>query len=134
MALHGVTPIRQSDRSFGLMLGGALALIGTVGWLVFDALLIWVAAASAVLVLTAVAAPGLLLPLNRIWSALALRLSRVSNFVLLGLFFFLFVVPTALVLRLFGRDAMNRRPDASAESYWSAVDRQATAETFRDMF
>ena len=42
----------------------------------------------------------------------------VVSFVLLAVFYFLLLTPVALVFRLIGRDALRRRFDAAAPSYW----------------
>ena len=87
-----MTTIRQSDRAFGLTFAAVFAIIGLVGWLVFEARLIWAPVAASVFLLVALAAPGILLPLNRLWARIAHRVGLFSNALLLGSFFFLFVL------------------------------------------
>ena len=129
-----MTTIRQSDRAFGLTFAAVFAIIGLVGWLVFEARLIWAPIAASVFLLVALAAPGILLPLNRLWARIAHRVGLFSNALLLGSFFFLFVLPLGLIVRLFGKDPMVRTIDAEAETYWTPVGRQCDRETLTDMF
>jgi hypothetical protein len=129
-----LTTIRQSDRAFGLTFAAVFAIIGLVGWLVFEARLIWAPIAASVFLLVALAAPGILLPLNRLWARIAHRVGLFSNALLLGSFFFLFVLPLGLMVRLFGKDPMVRTIDAEAETYWTPVGRQCDRETLTDMF
>ncbi len=129
-----MTTIRQSDRAFGLTFAAVFAIIGPVGWLVFEARLIWAPVAASVFLLVALAAPGILLPLNRLWARIAHRVGLFSNALLLGSFFFLFVLPLGLIIRLFGKDPMVRTIDAEAETYWTPVGRQCDRETLTDMF
>lgn len=129
-----MTGIRQSDRAFGLMFAAVVAVIALVGWLAFDARLYWALAVAAVFLVTALAAPGVLLPLNRLWAVFARRLGGLNNYVVLGLFFYVFIVPAGLILRLLGRDPMSRAFDAKAPTYWTPVTRRTDAETLRDMF
>lgn len=124
---------RQSDRAFGLMFAVVFAVVATVGFFVFDAVWRWAVAAAATFLAVALAAPWLLLPLNRLWAAFAMRLGHASNFVLLGAFYFVVVLPAGLIMRLF-TDPMARRIDSAAASYWTAVGRKADAETYRDQF
>lgn len=42
------------------------------------------------------------------------------SYLLLGAFYFLLLTPLALVFRLIGRDAMRRKYDPKAQSYWIA--------------
>ena len=129
-----MSAIRQSDRAFGLTFAALFAIIGLVGWLVFDARLTWAPVVSSVFLLVALAAPGILLPLNRLWARFAHRLGLFNNALLLGLFFFLFILPLGLIIRLFGKDPMVRTFDGEAETYWTPVGRQCDRETLADMF
>ncbi len=125
---------RQSDRAFGITFAVVFAIITAVTWLVFDARPVWPPAVAAVFLVLALAVPWILMPLNRLWAAFALRLGRVNNFLLLSLFFFLFIFPLGFMIRLFGRDFMCRRLDSSATTYWTPVKRQTDADTLQDMF
>ncbi len=126
--------IRQSNRGFGLMFAVVFAMIGAIGWFAFDARLYWAAVLTAVFAALALAAPGLLLPLNRLWGVFARRLGHANNYVLLGLFLYAFVFPMGLVMRSLGGDPMRRKIDPELKSYWRPVERHATAESFKDMF
>lgn len=129
-----MTPPRQTDRAFGLTMAGALAAIAAIVWYVGGEPPTVLASVAAAFILLALASPGLLLPLNRLWQAFAARLSKVSNLLILGTFFFLVVMPTGLIIRLVGRDPLRRSRDPAAKSYWSPVDRQTDADTLADMF
>ncbi len=132
--VKGMVNIQQSERAFGLMFAGVFAVIAGVGWLAFDARLYWALAVAGAFLVTALAVPWVLLPLNRLWAVLARRLGRVNNYVVLGLFFYVFVVPAGFILRLLGHDPMCRGFDSKAPTYWAPVTRQTDAETLRDMF
>ncbi len=125
---------RQSNRGFGLMFAAVFAVLGAVGWLAFDARPYWAAVVAIAFAILALAAPGSLLPLNRLWSAFARQLGHVNNYVILGLFFYVLVFPVGLVMRVVGGDPMHRKPEPKAQSYWRPVSRHSTVETFKDMF
>ncbi len=125
--------IRQSDRAFGLTFATVFAAIAGVGWLMFDVVLYWALTASMIFLVIALTVSWILFPLNRLCSGFGYRVGQVNYYVLLGLFFYLFVIPTGLILRLLGRDPMHRRLNPEARTYWTAVERQGS-ETFQDMF
>jgi len=50
----------------------------------------------------------------------ALPIGLVVSYLLLGAFYFLLLTPLALLFRLIGRDAMRRKHDPQAPSYWIA--------------
>ena len=126
-------PPRQTDRAFGLMFAVVFAAVAGVGFFIFGVVLTWAIATAAVFLVVALALSWVLLPLNRLWVAFAGRLGRFNNFLLLGIFFYLFILPAGLVMRLFN-DPLQRKIDPSAGSYWSPVGRKAEIETYRDLF
>ena len=125
---------RLSERKFGLVMGTVLGLIGLAVLFIFAGNPFWLFAFSAFFLVSAFLFPAYLLPLNRLWEKLAARLAYFNNHLLLGLFFYLFVWPTGIMMRLFGRDPMQRRRDPKALSYLTKVGRQARADTYPDMF
>ena len=124
---------RPSDRAFGLVFSGLFALISLIGWRVTAEIPVWAIAVSGLLLVIALLSPGLLLPLNRLWTILGGRIAIVVNYILLGTFFYVVVLPVGLFSR-FLADSLTKRPDPAVETYWAPVKRQATAENYRDLF
>ncbi len=62
--------------------------------------------------------PGVLRPVYRTWMLLAFPLGWVVSHLLLGLLFFGLFTPVALLFRLLGRDALERRLSPDQETYW----------------
>jgi len=124
----------MSDRSFGLGVATLLGAIAALTWLLSGRLLPWALIASSVLVVLAVVAPGLLLPLNRSWGALGTVISRVTNVALLGLFFYGLILPAGLLARCFRADPANRHPEPREGSFWRPVERKVGPDTLHDQF
>src|SRR5256885_9292171 len=97
-------PLRQSDRAFGLMFAGVFAIIAAVGFLLYDALPSWLLAGATAFLVVAGVAPGLLMPLNRLWSWFAGGLGQINNFLLLGIFYYVLIFPMGLLMRKIGGD------------------------------
>ncbi len=74
-------------------------------------------ALAVVLALLALGAPSLLGPVHRLWMQVADALGWFNTRVLLGLVYFLVMTPTGIVMRLMGRDPLDRRLGDRA-SYW----------------
>lgn len=108
----------STHRSFGLVFAGLFGLIGlaklwhasVLGWW-------WLGAASVVLGI-ALTVPGLLAPANRMWFKFGLLLHYVVEPVVMGLLFFLTVMPIGLAMRLAGKDLLRLKWDRNATSYW----------------
>jgi hypothetical protein len=59
-----------------------------------------------------------LAPLNRLWQRFGLLLHRIVSPIVLGLLFYLTVLPVGLLMRAFGKDPLRLRADRAARSYW----------------
>jgi hypothetical protein len=76
-----------------------------------------------------------LTPLNRAWMKFGELMGRVVSPIVLGAIFFGVFTPFGVVMRLFGRDAMCRKWDAAAPSYWVKRDPPGPADdSYRNMF
>lgn len=107
-----------SDRGFGLVFTVAFALIGLQPLLSQRGPRWWALAGSVAFLLVALARPLLLAPLNRLWFRFGQLLHLALTPVILGIVFFLVVMPTGWLLRLFGKDPLRLRIDRTAGSYW----------------
>ena len=129
-----MSPALMTDRKFGYVFAIALAVLAGILWLIFDVLFQGLLIATAVFVILSLLAPGLLLPVNRIWTVFAGRLGGLNNYLILGIVYVLLIVPVGLFMRLIGRDLMKRKIEPDAKSYLAPVSRQTDAETMRDIF
>ena len=66
----------------------------------------------------AIIAPYILAPLYHIWMKFAAGLGWVNTRILLSIFFFIVITPMALLMRLFGRDALQKKFSQKRDSYW----------------
>jgi hypothetical protein len=113
---HGTTG--GSDRSFGLVIAAALAIIGLWPLLTTGRLRVWALGLAVAFVGAALVRPRVLAPLNRAWTLLGNAMHRVVSPVVLGLVFYTTVTPIALLLRALGKDVLGRRWDGSRTTYW----------------
>jgi hypothetical protein len=114
-------PTGRQLRVFGV--GGLLASIAAalVLHFVWGAAGLWaiiVLAAGTTICLCSLIAPAVARILYIGLSLAALPIGFVASFLLLAAFYFLLLTPVAFVFWLIGRDALCRRCDAAAESYW----------------
>ena len=117
-----------------MTVAGSIDIFTIVGWYGFDVVLRWAIGCSGTFLTLAVFVPGVLMPLNRLWGVLAGRIHRIVNFTLLAAFFYLVIFPFGLIMRMFGRDAMNRAPNPETKSHWQPVTRHTDETTLSDMF
>lgn len=119
---HSSSHAHASDpRSFGLTVGGALALLAAWWWWRGRPLVPWVAVAAsiaAVLILLAWLRPALLRGVSAAWWNVARVIGWVNTRALLSIVFFAIVTPIGLIRRLTGHDPLRRRR-SPALSGWS---------------
>ena len=125
-----------SDRSFGWTFTGLFLLLGLVGIFRdgphYHPLLFALAALTAAIT---TAHAEWLAPLNRAWMKLGALLHQVVSPVVLGILFFAVFTPMGQAMRLFGWDAMKRRFEPAAPTYWTRRDPPGPADdSFKDLF
>jgi len=108
----------SSDRAFGFVFTAVFAIIGFVPLFHGGAIRYWSLIAAAGLLAIAVVYPRLLAPLNRLWMKFGLLLHHITNPIIMGFVFYLAVVPTALIMKMLGKDSLRRKMDKDAPSYW----------------
>ena len=129
--IRAVPVSRKAVWQFGLLVGGVLlALALLLAWKQgrdVSAFARVLGGVGAVLVVLGAAVPDALRPAYRVWMGLAVVLGFFVSRILLAVLFFVAFTPMGLVMRLFGRDAMHRRPDPAAPSYWIARNGQPSS-------
>ena len=111
----------SSNRAFGFVFAGFLTIVA-ITRLIAGQPVRWYLGAAAILLVVAVARPGLLAPFNRLWTRLGLMLHRCVSPVVLGLVFCTTITPIGLFLRVTGKDVLRLRLDREASTYW--IERQ----------
>jgi predicted membrane metal-binding protein len=108
----------SSDRVFGLVLGGAFAIVGLLPVLHGGPVRQWAIIIAAAFFILALAAPRVLHRANVYWSEFGLLLNRIVSPVVMALLFFGVVTPTAVIFRRLGNDPLRLKLDPMATTYW----------------
>jgi len=112
----------SSDRSFGLVFAAVFGLIGVWPWLFGRELRLWSLAVAALFLAVALLFPRALAPLNFVWKKIGLALHHITNPIIMGLVYFIAIVPIGLIMRARGKDLLRLRFDRAASSYWIVRD------------
>ena len=114
----------QAQKSTAVV-SAVLALIGAVRWYRgHGGTLVWAAVAAALLLCALI--PPAARRFYRYWMAFAAALGAVNSRILLSAFFFIVLTPVGFILRMLGKDPLDRR-GPSKNSYWHR--RQITRQT-----
>ena len=129
-----MTQPKLSDRKFGVIFASVFFFITIIGWFAFDLVLRWAMVCAGTFLFFALIVPSILMPINRLWIKLTRRLHIIINFMLLASFFYFIILPFAVVMRCFGRDALRRKRSSLSSSYWQPVTRHTNETTLSDLF
>ena len=108
-----------SERTFGFVFSVFFVLLG--GWNLYKDKPEWgwcwigLAGLFAILALTF---PRALKGANVLWFRFGLLLHKFISPLILGFLFFSTITPTALIMRMLGKDLLNLRLNSNAKSYW----------------
>jgi len=109
----------SKGRKFGLTVGTAFAILAALSfWRGRHAVPLVLGLAAIALVLSALAAPTALEPVERGWMKLARAISRVTTPIFMGIVYFALLTPIGIIRRTFGRNPLVHETDRG--SYWIA--------------
>ena len=123
-----------SNRKFGLFFTFVFCLIAA--YFHYLSNLSWasvfIAAALIFLIVTLIKSE-LLLPLNKLWMRFGLLLGMIVSPIVLGIIFFGFFTPIAVLMRLSGRDEL-RLKFGQKKSHWMARSEPIKSGSFKQQF
>ncbi len=105
-------------RKFGFLFSGLCVAVGAYSLYKNGHAWPWLAGGAAFFLGTGLFLHPVLRPIYVGWMKFAQILGWVNTRILLGVFFYLILTPAGLVMRLLGKDPMDRRFDRAARSYW----------------
>ena len=106
-----------SNKSFGIVFFIVFLLIAIYPLINNDELRIWSLVVSIIFLILGLINSKVLTPLNKLWFKFGLLLGKVISPIIMGIIFFLVVTPTALIMRIIGKDLLNLKFN-NKKSYW----------------
>ena len=106
-----------SNKSFGIVFFIVFLLIAIYPLINNDELRIWSLVVSIIFLILGLINSKVLTPLNKLWFKFGLLLGRVISPLIMGIIFFLVVTPTALIMRIIGKDLLNLKFN-NKKTYW----------------
>jgi len=115
----------QQLRSFGLIVATGFAVIGLAPLLRGHGLRTWSLIVSLLLAAIALVLPRALQSFYRVWMALGTGLGWVNSRIILGLVFFVILLPIGVIRRMLGHDPMQRKFEPDRATYKTARTKRA---------
>jgi hypothetical protein len=111
-------PASTSNRTFGLVFGVFWTVVGMAPLVRHHPIRLWALILALGFGLTAILFPRGLTWLNRGWTKLGATIHAVVSPLALFIAYVVAVLPTAMILRIMGKDPLRRAIDRSVASYW----------------
>ena len=122
----------SSNRSFGLLFFVVFLIVSLWPLTHEGSIRIWSVIISAVFLILGLINSKLLAPLNLFWFKLGMILGAIISPIVMGIVFFIVVTPIGFILRIMGKDLLNKKYDKEKETYW--IKRNASVGTMKRQF
>ena len=109
---------RRKSLEFGLTVGIAFIVLAAMLCRLGNEAYPYTLGIGIALILAGLASPGLLGPVQRLWTGASTAIGWVMTRVILCALFFAIITPIGLALRLFGKELLDVKTDGSAATYW----------------
>jgi len=109
---------KSSDRNFGLVMAVVFSLIALYPLLEKTIPHWWALAVSLGFLALSLGYPRALNAPKLLWLKFGELLHRITSPLILGFMFYGIITPTAIVIRIAGRDLIGKKLDPEANSYW----------------
>ena len=107
-----------SNRSFGIIFSIVFLIIAIWPLLSASEIRYWSLVISVIFLILGLMKSKLLTPLNILWFKFGMILGAIVAPIIMGVVFFLVVTPIGLVMRIMGKDILNKKYDKKKRTYW----------------
>jgi len=121
-----------SNRNFGIVFFIVFLVVSLWPLTYGEPIRIWSAIISLVFLILGLMNSKLLTPLNQLWFKFGIILGAIVAPIVMGFVFFLVVTPIGLVMRIAGKDLLNKKYDKKKETYW--IKRDKPVSTMKKQF
>ena len=122
----------SSNRNFGLIFFIVFLIVGLWPLTYENPIRIWLVIISMVFLILGLMNSKLLTPLNKLWFKFGMILGAIVAPIVMGFIFFLVVTPIGLVMRIMGKDLLNKKYDKKKNTYW--INRHKNMSSMKKQF
>ena len=110
----------STNRSFGLVFFIIFLIISFYPLLDKQEIRLWSLLIALIFLILGLINSKFLTPLNKIWHRFGMLLGNIVSPIVMSIVFFLVVTPTAIIIKICGKDILNLKKNNS-KSYWIDV-------------
>ena len=122
----------SSNRNFGLVFFFVFLIVSLWPLLNEGSFRIWSIIIAIIFLILGLINSKLLTPLNILWFKFGLFLGSIVSPIVMGIVFFLVITPTGFIMKIMGKDLLNKKYDHEKKSYW--INRSKTKTTMKQQF
>lgn len=117
---HAVSPIDEAALNFffGITLTVFLFAISLFPLLQGRGIRIWAVCAAVVVLAASYFCPVVLVPFRKVWQRFGLLIQRITQPLILGMVFYVFITPVGVIMRCLGKDPLCLKRKSAAHGYW----------------
>ena len=124
--------IKSSNKSFGIVFFIVFLIIGLYPLINQDGIRIWAIIVSLIFLVLGLINSNLLTPLNKLWIKFGILLGNIISPLVLGIIFFLVVLPTGLLMRILKKNFLGLKFDKNLKSYW--INKEKNLSSMKNQF
>ena len=125
---------KKELKSFGITIGIVSILISIALFIYSKSSAPYFLTIGGVLVVSAYTFPKILLPIQKLWMALAVVLGFIMTRIILSILFYLVITPINFISKLFKKDFLSLKIEKEKKSYWNLrseeYDKSSTEKQF----
>ena len=121
----------SSNKSFGIVFFVFFLIISLFPLLKDNNIRIWAIIPAIIFLILGFLNSPILTPLNKIWFKFGILLGNFISPVVMGIVFFVVVTPTALLMRIFGKNLLGLKRN-NKKSYW--IERSSIKSKMKNQF
>ena len=122
----------SSNRSFGIVFFFVFLIISLWPLINENPLRVWSIFVAIIFLILGLINSKLLTPLNVLWFKFGKLLGSMIAPIVMGIIFFLVITPIGLIMKIFGKDLLNKRYNNKSKSYW--INREKSKGTMKQQF
>tara|TARA_B110000305_G_C19066701_1_gene459652 strand:- start:121 stop:510 length:390 start_codon:yes stop_codon:yes gene_type:complete len=121
----------SSNKSFGIVFFIFFMMISLYPLFKNGDIRVWASILAVIFLILGLLNSSFLNPLNKVWFKFGILLGNFVSPIVMGIVFFFIVTPTALIMKIFGKNLLNLKRD-NKQSYW--VERSSIKSKMKNQF
>ena len=122
----------NSNRSFGIVFFFVFLIVSLWPLINENPVRVWFSYIAIIFLILGLMNSNLLTPLNVLWFKFGKLLGSIVAPIIMGIVFFIVITPTGFIMRIFGKDLLNKKYNNKSKSYW--INREKSKGTMKQQF